>query len=220
MKTFVIYNRPVDRSYVNAVECKGSFLKYKGWDVELFDGCNPNTIDQYNMMYGLSDARASNPKLSKKSCFYSHYHLWRYSADNGVPVAIVENDTECEGDCPEIVEEGVFHLSIETNITMKAHGRDCNKDFALISNKPDGIHSVEELSQTNLHTGKKCMPGSTAYIITPKAAKSLIRDCEKNGWYQNDSLITTGLVNLNYIKPSPVRYCRWKELRSSSEWRT
>ena len=45
MKTFVIYNRPIDRSYVNAIECKGSFLKYKGWDVELFDGCNPAIYD-------------------------------------------------------------------------------------------------------------------------------------------------------------------------------
>jgi len=219
MKTFIIYNKPINQSYTNALESRDSFEKYKGWDVELFDGCNPSNLNEYQEMYKLKDIRAANKSASKKSCFYSHFHLWKYSSKNNVPIAIIENDTECLSDLPEINQEGVFHLSIETNIKCQAHGRKVDVDSMLISKKPAGIHKVEELSQKNLRTGKKCMPGSTAYVITPETAKVLIEDCETKGWYQNDSLITTDLVNLKYLKPSPVKYCAKKELKSSSSWK-
>lgn len=220
MKTFIIYNSPIQQSYINAKSCEESFQQHAGWEVELFDGCNPSTINDYQAAYKLSDKRATNKSLSKKSCFYSHYKLWKHSAENDIPVAIIENDTECLSGCPAIPEEGVYHLSIETNIKVNAHGRNCKSDSALIAQKPAGIHSVKELSQRNLQTRQKCMPGSTAYIITPKSAEALIRDCELKGWYQNDSLITTELVNLNYIIPSPIKYCEKKELKTSSKWKT
>jgi hypothetical protein len=225
MKTFIIYNESNPSSVENANICKESFEKYSGWDVQMYDGCDPEKIYTYDAFYAVKDDRAtyksdSHPSYkSKKSCFYSHFDLWNKCRRLNKPIAIVEHDTECVGDAPLIEKDGVYHLSIETNILMPAHGRNVQRDKDIIASKDAGVYPMNELSQKNNHTGYHCLPGATAYVITPEAARSLIDDCRLKGWYQNDSLITTELVDLNYIVPSPIKYCVERELKSSSNWK-
>ena len=84
-----------------------SFEAFSGWpDIELYDGCNANTLSTYEEKYPLpieknNKFKGHNAYNHKKSCFYSHYSLWHKCYENNEPIVIVEHDTECCGDFPQ-----------------------------------------------------------------------------------------------------------------------
>ena len=51
MKTNIIYNSISEKSSENALLCRQSFNNFKGWDVEIFDGCNPLNLHKYHNKY-------------------------------------------------------------------------------------------------------------------------------------------------------------------------
>lgn len=222
MKTNIIYNSISEKSSENALLCRQSFNNFKGWDVEIFDGCNPLNLHKYHNKYNLKTTertlhqdRPSVKIHSKKCCFYSHYELWNRCAKSGKNMVIVEHDTECvlDNNIPEFdpKEKLAVQLSTDT-ILWNWPWYNTKKNKEKYKKNGNGVHEIF-YAQPN---GVKCMSGNTAYLITPAACEHLIEDCIKNGWTQNDLLINTNQFPLYYYTPSPIAYIKSRELRSSS----
>lgn len=218
MKTFIIYNSVSVRSVKIANESYASFQKYNGWQPELYDGCVPGLLDYYDKKYGLPEEK--NKKFNgtplyphKKSCFYSHYSLWIKCIEMNEDIAIVEHDTECVGDFPsEYPADGVTQLSTESMLGKNPPYT--SKHFEeQYKEKGEGCHQIW-YQHPHGHYG---LAGCTGYIMTSHAASVYKKICEQDGWYQNDLLISEDHTRMWYFNPSPVRWCKEKELRSSSQ---
>jgi GR25 family glycosyltransferase involved in LPS biosynthesis len=204
--------------------CLDSFRDKTGWKPEIFDGCNPKNIGEYESKYDLKTTQRTKHKpgkaspdliTTKKSCFYSHYDLWNRCVDLQQPIAIVEHDTECVLDynLPDIDSNTKMAIQLTTDSILfnwDYYKTEFNKEK--YKTNGSGMHRI---FYVHAH-GKKYMAGNTGYIITPSACKVLIEDCKENGWLQNDLLIHDDVFPLYYINPSPIRYVKNRELRSSS----
>jgi len=220
MKTFIIYNSISKKSTENANACANSFHKFNGWDLEVYDGCNPLNLHKYEKKYPLLTTARTLHKgkikfKSKKCCFYSHYELWNRCADLNENVVIVEHDTECilDNNIPEIDKSLKSAAQLSTDSILwnwPWYNTDSVKSKYIKNGH--GLHEIFYCQPSGL----KCMSGNTAYIITPAACKHLIKDCQDNGWTQNDLLINTDQFPLYYLTPSPIAYIKSRELGSSS----
>jgi hypothetical protein len=77
-----------------------------------------------------------------------------------------------------------------------------------------GLHSMTVIPP--LKNWGHCIAGNTAYGIAPSAAKILVEDCFKNGWQQNDLLMSEKLCKIEMLVPSIIVYDPSRELKSSS----
>lgn len=218
MKTYIIYNSASEKSSKISEESLKSFSKFDGWKPELYDGCVPELLESYDIKYNLPEEKIKKfndtPMYPhKKSCFYSHYSLWIKCIDSNEDIAIVEHDTECIGNFPaEYSYDGITQLTAGSML-----GR--NNPFSAVdfrnkyNEKGGGLHEIW-FKHPHGHYG---LAGCTGYIMTPKSAKVYKEICENDGWFQNDLLITSDRTPLYYVNPSPIKWCREKELRSSSK---
>lgn len=223
MKTFIVYNSIYDQSEKIAKESYDTFLKYKGWEPQLHDGCYPSILNDYDKKYNIKTGeltkKYSNQKLAltKKACFYSHYELWVKCIELNEPIAIVEHDTVCCGDLniPNNFNMNIplgIQLTTDSMLIALKHYNNLKNTMQLNING-DGLHKV---FYVHPH-GKKYFAGGTGYILTPEACKIIVDWCKTNGWTQNDLLFDDELFSLYYIHPSPVKYIKEKELNSSSK---
>lgn len=219
MKTYVIYTPSNFRSLTLAKECASSFRKFRGWDASLSKGCDPTRLHLFQESFPLSDERSKwsikDPKYaSKKSCFYSHYRLWHKCVELNKPICIAEYDVMCVADYPsDLSFDGVIHFAIESILRLGIYSKLWPQDHQNVLEKGDGIHPMQ---CSQLVNGYPCIPGNVAYGITPDAAATLIENCIKYGWQQNDLLMTTELIPINYIMPCPVVYDPTRDLHTSS----
>jgi len=217
MKTFIIYNEPNPKSKDIANSCLESFSNFNSWEPILFDGCNPNTLKIYQEKYKIKDDRTQWKSdhiryKSKKSCFYSHFELWLKAIELNETIAIVEHDTYCVLDLPEDLEfNGVLQLTVESASCLILR-RIREESYETIMEKGDGIHDM--CTKPN-ESGHISLISGTGYAITPEAAKIITEDCFKNGWQQNDMLLTTEYFSISYLLPSPIVYDKEKELGTS-----
>ena len=217
---YIIHNAPQALSRKYAIECFNSFSGYRNWNPILFDGCNPNTLADYDKKYNISNNRTNWPPRhhrhkSKKSCFYSHYELWTKSAETDSIIAIVEYDTICIGDLPDILEfKGALQLSVESAARLKLR-KIYRNDYDRLMSKSNGIHKMDICKKVDKYTP---LIANMAYAITPDAARILVDDCNQYGWYQNDDLITTKYFDIEYLLPSVIEYDKTKELGTSIDY--
>jgi len=226
MKTYIIYNEELPYSKKIAQECLNSFSSYEGWEPELYRGCSPLTLKIFNTKYKMKTNRKnkirhdSNKFKSKKACFYSHYTLWLKCIELDEPISILEHDTECVLSVNNINFkdiEGVLQLTTESVLESNTwQGQNFPQDLKLLREKGPGIfptHSSHKLE------GYRCVAGNTGYCISPKAAATIVAECKKFGWHQNDLIMTTKLFPIYYIVPSPIKYLEHKERRTSTFWK-
>lgn len=224
MKTFIIYNKALPETVSNATDCLNSFDHYSGWEPELFDGCAPESLDDYISRYNVTQGIRTKFKTdhnlwkSKFACFYSHYALWVKCAELNTPIAIIENDTRCISNFDisfDHSSNSVIQITLESMINplkgVQPHiKRGRLKEYEDIG---EGVHDI----WFEHPHGQVYLAGATGYIITPKAAQVLMKDCVSNGWTQNDLLISNNDMDLLYANPSPIEYVKTKEKKTSSK---
>jgi len=220
MKTFLLYNAPSVNSTRIANECLKSFQAFSGWpEVELYDGCNANTLSTYEEKYPLpieknNKFKGHNAYNHKKSCFYSHYSLWHKCYENNEPIVIVEHDTECCGDFPQHDFEDGSVIQLTTGSIMGQGNPFTSLKFKVeYEATGKGLHKIW-YKHPHGHYG---MAGCTGYIMTPKAAKIYIDICAEDGWMQNDLLIRSDYTPLYYVSPNPMKWIPAKETQTSSK---
>lgn len=219
MKAFVIYNSCYRDVARQARRCLASFSRHAGWEAELFDGCHPGSLRDYEAEHGVHDGRAKigsrDPRyMSKKSCFYSHFAMWLYAIRRG-PIVVVEYDTVCIADWAITPPDaGVVHLSLQSFATNRKNKYVVNwpGEADRLAAQPAGIHDI---AGTLRGQAKRDMPGNTAYLITQSSARILVDDCRRHGWQQNDVLMTRDRVPLLYAVPSPIAYLEHADRHTS-----
>lgn len=220
MRAFVLYNSRYRDVAKEAARCLASFAPYRGWEPELFDGCEPRTLGEWDAMYRIDDRRAKtrpgDPRhATKKSCFYSHFALWHGAVKAWQPIVVVEYDTECVGDWAiDPPADGVVHLSLQSFCRNAKNRYSTNwpDEPDLLAGQAPGLHDI---AGTHRGRAKRDMPGNTAYLVTPSAAQAMIDDCRRHGWQQNDNLMTRDKFPLRYAIPSPIAYLEERDRHTS-----
>lgn len=218
MKVFCIYTPSDPRTLEIAESCVDSFKKHRGWKPELFAGCDPTTLEEYEAKYNISDRRAKYTNIhqkyaAKKSCFYSHYALWNKCVELQKPICVVEYDVRCISKYPvKLAFDGVMHLAIESSLRARPYQRLWPNDHDQLLRAGKGIFPVNFSQRRD---GYPCIPGNVAYGISPDAALTLIKECETHGWIQNDVLMTAALIPVKYIMPPLIEYDEQQELHTS-----
>jgi len=225
-KTFMIYNEYYPKSKKNMMD---SIQTYNSaWQIEAYNGCDPNSLAEFEKKYPLSDTnrheqQVKNKKyISKKSCFYSHFSLWDFCAKNLDYVVIVENDVEALIEFPlnfinkfARTKNDCFGIQLTTeSACLNTKGN--KKHYKKYTEYPNGIHEVYHKVNK---TGKRYFIGATGYILNNQACKYLVENCKNYGWTQNDLLFNADDdFDLYFIKPSIARYASEKENKTSSKF--
>jgi len=221
-QTFMIYNEYYPNTKSNMLDSISTYNQ--SWNIQPYDGCSPDTLSEYEEKYNLPKTDRykkfvnQQKYTSKKCCFYSHYSLWTHCADHLDYIVIVENDVEAVSSFPNSISDFIKNhkdslgMQITTESMTLFTKRNKKHHAGYVDHEP-GIHSIYHKNST----GKHYLMGATGYILNNKACKYLIKDCQLNGWAQNDLLFNADDdFNLYFIKPSIAYYNKEKENNTSS----
>jgi GR25 family glycosyltransferase involved in LPS biosynthesis len=220
----MIYNEFYTESKKNMLDSIATYDE--SWKIEPYDGCSPNNLLDFENKFVLPDTHrykeTVNKKkyISKKCCFYSHYSLWDYCAENLDYIVIVENDVEAAQKFPikffnSFIGNRKDSVGIQiTTETAALLTKGNKKHLDEYYKHNNGIHPIYHKVNK---TGKRYFIGATGYILNNKACNYLITNCKTSGWTQNDLLFNADDdFDLFFIKPSIAKYVKQKENRTSS----
>ena len=217
MKGSIIYVKGHEKSEAQARQALASFRR--SWDVELVEGVTPETLDdkewdvsciEGGRLIGFQQ-KGERSYLTKKSCLTNHYRLWKKVIEANEPMAFIEQDAICCGDPPRNFAGDVLVLNVDyaffppsvlgTLAQMRGY-------MPPVSLTPTPLPQDFPLKyyKNNVYKDHAMMPGTAAYVVTPKGAKKLLKAADKYGIDQSDFFINNHNVEISYISPSPVKF--------------
>lgn len=211
MKAYIIHIVENPKSVETANLCLDTCKEY-GYEAYLWSGFTPRTYKEADKKYGLTVMNPSHmydrqvgrngsryTYECKYSNFLNHYTMWNMAVETQENVMVLEHDVIAvrEWDNPRFSEMLVLNM-------------DCGlheKQFSKIL-KPklyDGVGLYQNpyliYRSENLWKGAGMIPGSAAYVITPKGAARLIKNVKEYGWDKADYIINTKSVKMEYGHP-------------------
>jgi len=218
MKGSVIYVKGHAKSEEQASQAQQSFAKY-GWDVDLVEGVTPETLDdsewdvdciEGGRLIGFQQ-KGERSYLTKKSCLTNHYRLWLRVIKSKRPMAFIEQDAICCGPPPTSFTGDVLILNVDyaflppsvLGSLSRMHGYSPPASLT-----PTALPADYPLKyyKNNVYKDHAMMPGTAAYVVTPRGAKKLLVAAMKHGIDQSDFFINNYNVEIEYISPSPVKF--------------
>jgi GR25 family glycosyltransferase involved in LPS biosynthesis len=217
MKAFIHYVKNHKESEEQASQALASFLRY-GWEAQLQEGITPDTLDESEFDYPIIEggrlegfkAEQPNKYLIKKSCLSNQIRLWRKVVEENESMAFIEHDAICIGKFDYEFDE-LLCLNVEyafqppsvlgTISSVKGY-----KAPLALASKPLDTSYPLLYYKNNIYKNYAMIPGTAAYVVSPKGAKKLLEAAEKNGIDQSDFFINTYNVKIEYINPSPVKF--------------
>jgi hypothetical protein len=173
-------------------------------DAQLFSAITPDTMFNVTWTWparkkqtcnktGLILTAYKNADINKRiACAQSHYMLWKKCVELNETICILEHDaffikkfnlTDFSG--------GAMSINSPLDATFKDREYD-----SLLENKENEVPWVTEI---NIPQG---LPGNSAYIIKPWAAKKAIELQDTVGWWPNDAILCKQLCSwLTVYKP-------------------
>lgn len=113
------------------------------------------------------------------ACAESHYRLWQIIADEKEPAMILEHDALFTRTFYEFeFEAGVLSINDPRGATFESKKYHNSLD--------EGENEVPWLTDTLIPQG---LPGNSAYIVQPWAAKKLVELQDTIGWWPNDAIM-------------------------------
>lgn len=219
MKGVIHYIESDPNSVKQSKESFQSFTKY-GWDVTLQPGITPETLDlskvppikEMSRLHGYKK-ESENRYLTKLSCAMNHLRHWKRVIEKNEPMAFLEHDSICIepwsptyilDEClilnaeyafkpPTILGKMSKFSNFEWPATLAKKSVDLPSDYPLLYYKK------------NDWEGSFMIPGTAAYLITPKGAKKMLAIAEKT-IDQSDFMINSKNVHLQYATNSPVKF--------------
>lgn len=191
MKTFIIHLSKIESSLLSAITLQED-LKLINVDAELFEGTygseaeeiflkEKRTIHPYSFKgLPIDDhyiAKTNRPGV--KGCFYSHYRLWKKCVELDETICIFEDDVKIVRPLVPVEFEDILI------ITLGARKSDRYKTF--LDDPPIAPEAV--------YYHNASMPGTTGYLITPKAAKKLLETYEHT-FLASDNAINVMVVDI------------------------
>lgn len=215
MKAFLIFVDTHAGSLNHIATVLNSIRQFSSWEPILFPGVNPDSLSLFEMQFPIQEKFKSrisyfkkhvlNTYLTKKSCFYNHYRVWKYCASLGEPVAFIEHDSICQKEWDQIKFKDILILNAESAIRQSIIVKNFKKHGYLEKIKlKDGIHEWTS-PLYNIHSDDSSypimMPGTAAYAITPQCANRFIEFVNTHGWEQSDHFINSNVCTIEYILP-------------------
>ena len=207
MKAFIITLMKDVWSLSYAERCLQSIQDTES-DIEatLFDATTPETIfpvawtwptgkkitcSKTNLLLTPYKTYDNNKRIAAAQ---SHYKLWKHCVGINEPIMILEHDAvfvrkftipkQCDG-------VGAYSINDPRGDTFNA------KEYH--SALSDGFNSVPWVAPKNIPQG---LPGHSAYVITPWAARDIIQKQNSIGWWPNDAIMCSQLCEwLRVYKP-------------------
>ena len=217
MKTRIVYVKGHEGSERQANTALQSLLKY-GWDAYLEPGVVPDTLPAYDRNFPnatnsrLNDFQLENEKvyLRKKSCVYNTLNFAYQVLDAGYPMASVEHDVIAVGPWRDYNVDDFCVLTYQFakqlpsplgkpeytrfKITGKEGLNDFPSNWPLVNKRP------------TFWNGGLMPAGMMGYILTPKGARKIINTAEQNGIDQCEYMVTSKVVRMQYVWPSPINF--------------
>lgn len=171
--------------------------------VELFPAVTPETMVDVNYTWPL-ETKTTCPKTNlllkpyktydnnkRIAAAQSHYRLWKMCEAMNEPIMILEHDalfirkfTE-----PKLFKGiGAYSINDPRGSTFKA------EDYH--NNLQEGFNSVPWVASKDIPQG---LPGHSAYVLTPWAAKDIIEKQDRIGWWPNDAIMCSQLCEWLFV---------------------
>lgn len=233
MKAFIIHTK-TNTSLDLAQQCKSSFVPYKNWEIDFFEGTSPMTLEYWEQQLPLKIKEVSRAKnlflqkdnsnidkkryLSKKSCLYSHYRLWKKCVELQETIVILEHDSICKSDWFDMDFDDVMVLNISSAIdhpVLKSSAWRKENPKPIIE---DGIGDLRInliYTQDPKIQNAQMIPGAAAYAISPQGAHKMTTCVETHGWEKNDFVLNTHNIRIQTIVPELFRL-RYTDLSTSN----
>lgn len=207
MKSYIIYVKGHKASEKQAEKARASCYQ-SGFDVTMIEGVTPSTLGQYPDWPDALNGRVTHFKQEnmstythKKSCFANHYRIWKECVDINKPIVFLEHDVgNVRKWLPDTKLNEVLILNAESAFKQPV--------FDHVRNKPWLKFGVNSYNNTplkyrfnNQWHGGFMIPGTGAYVVTPKGAAKLLEALEDYGWEQSDFFINSLNVDIDYIVP-------------------
>jgi GR25 family glycosyltransferase involved in LPS biosynthesis len=188
-----------------ANKCKESIKDTQSeLNVELFQAVVPETMLDVTWSWpsrkkqtcnktGLVLSAYKNADINKRiSCAQSHYVLWKKCVELNEPICILEHDALfIKRFNVETFDGGAMSINSPINATFTDKIYD-----SLLENKEN---EVPWIADKNIPQG---LPGNSAYLIKPWAAKKAIELQDTIGWWPNDAILCKQLCPwLTVYKP-------------------
>ena len=185
-------------------------------DVELFDATTPSTLFDVNWTWPISKKKIcpytgmtlkayKNADINKRvACAQSHYRLWQKCVELDETICILEHDAVFVRKFEPFEFDGG---AVALNSPIKATFMSEAYDAALT----DGVNDIPYVTDQSIPQG---LPGNSAYIIKPWAAKELIDKQNEIGWWPNDAIMCRQLFPwLKIVKPY---YTQVQDIKSTT----
>ncbi|ENM3911942.1 glycosyltransferase family 25 protein [Vibrio cholerae] len=135
---------------------------------DAIDGSKPNFLNSDKIDNSITYARKGyHLKNSEVACFASHYELWKRCVALNQPLIILEDNVDISDDFPTLID------ALNNEINQFGY-------IKLAATFPSNFNSITRLTEHySLGQYRKKTCGTTAYTLSPKAAKQLIQHAEK-----------------------------------------
>lgn len=224
MKARVIY---VEGHEVS-VRCKNELVKsleIYDWDYEVVSGVTPSTLVEEEFPYqDLEGGRLESFRLNsdpveqkkyynKKSCLFNHLRFAQDVIDADEPMIFLEHDVKVTAKTPSATDVSDFcFLNIDSafkppatlNIPWLNQWYDEHPHQLGLQPFPSDFPLT--YYKNSKYFGRNMVPGTSAYILTPQGAERLFFAVKEFGLEQSDFIYNSGVVYMQYMYPSPVRF--------------
>jgi glycosyl transferase family 25 len=217
MKAFIICLEKYKTSYESAIKTQQQIKKI-GINSELFFSIDPENINNLfkkeniklhykrcnsvglTRLYTYLDFKYSRLNSEgQKSCFYSHYLLWKKCYKLNENILILEDDA--------IINVNIIkNLNINNQIDIILVCVDLNlKSHSFLNNNQEMFESLIS-AQNNVNKNldiklikytyiDASIPGAAGYVMTPKGAEKLLKEYHQS-YLPADRAINTNLLNI------------------------
>lgn len=132
------------------------------------DGSKPNFLNSDKVDNALTYSRKGyHLKHSEVACFASHYELWKVCVSLNQPIIILEDNVDVSDDFPSLIECLFQAVSLFGYVKLAATFQSAFQPIKPISAR----YSLGQYQR------KTC--GTTAYAVSPEAAKQFILHADK-----------------------------------------
>jgi GR25 family glycosyltransferase involved in LPS biosynthesis len=144
------------------------------------------------------------------ACSLSHFLLWEKCMQTQEPILVLEHDAMFVHKLdPEPLLETRYGV---IGINSPMHATFAFRTYHdMVQNSKDELMSPPMLASKEVPQG---LPGNSAYIIKPFAAKHLIELCYKYGLWPNDAIMCQQLCN--FLAVSKTYYTQVQNLKSTT----
>jgi len=224
MKARVVY---VEGNLVSE-ECKHKVvetLEMYDWDYEVVAGVTPSTLVEEEFPYQdleggrlesfrlNSDPNEQRKYFTKKSCLFNHLRFAQDVIDADEPMIFLEHDVKVTAPPPSSKDVVDFCFLNMDSAFKPPSTLDKPNLFEWYANHPHelGLQPIPsnyplQYYKQSRYYGRNMSPGTSGYILTPQGAERLFFAITEFGLEQSDFIYNNGVVYMQYLHPSPIRF--------------